>query len=359
VNIDNPLYDGIRAELIQQLSNDYLSALVAYGFDAAATETQNEAETRAKNALTGKVSIATLESLLASAQSSGLIPNSVSSSIFVSEGIGLSYEKMNKTSLFSEVGARYFITKAPFDLYSDYRYRYLSETSIEDVFGSAQFTWLKNRLAESTATYKVVGSSVSLSPFLMNLTVPALSKFQDAIPAEFKTTYYLNCDQWDGFPNFKAKLVKDILGEYGAISISGDTHATFVGEHPVANSGKRSFDFTGPAISSGTFGQFAATVVKTVPKIAGLAALVPFLDTVVVQSSADASQSRMLYSNTKSQGVSIVTVTADRFSVDFYTIPAGQEETYVLSNLYDQPDTVNNNMVKTSYYVENGVLGSI
>lgn len=360
VDIDNALYDSVRPGLLQQLKKDYLAVLADYGFDAASTGTQDEAESRANNSLKGNVSITNLQALLATAKISGFIANSVSSSIFVSEGIGLSYEQLNKSSLFSEVGARYFITKEPFDLYTDYLYRFLPDTSTQDVLGSPQLNWLREAIADSTATHKVMGSSVSLAPFLMNLTVPALNDFQDLIPDSFKTTFYLNCDQWDGFPNFKQTLVKDILGEYGVISIAGDTHATFVAEHPVADSGKRSFDFTGPAVSSGTFSEFAKTVVKTVPKIAGMAALVPFLDTVVVQSSSDSDKSTMKYCNTKSQGVSIATVTAARFNVDFYTIPAGtdMEKTYVLSSLYEQPETLLNNLVKTTYYVENGVLGN-
>lgn len=359
-SLSNALYDGVRAGLLEQLSSDYLTALAAYGFAADAQATQDEALRRANEALAGQNSINSLKALLASAQAAGRVASSVSDSLFISEGVGLAYEQMNKTSLFSEVGSRYFITKAPFDLYADFTYRFLAEDETQDVFGSSQFSWLQSTLGASTATHKVMGSSVSMAPFIMDLTVPALSAFQDLIPDEFKTSFYLNCDQWDGFPGFKQTLVNSILADHGVISIAGDTHATFVAEHPVAGNGKRAFDFTGPAVSSGTFGEFAGNVVKTVPRIAGMAALIPLLDTVVVQSSADPAKSVMKFCNTKSQGVAIATVSASRFNVDFYTIPTteGSQDLYVLSSLYDQPETLLNNLVKTSYYVENGVLGS-
>lgn len=357
LNIDDTLYDGVRDILIAELSKQYSDALIALGFDAGSAQT--EGASRATNVLKGNITVAAAQALMTAAQAGGLTNVTVANGFFAATGTGLAYSSLNKSGLFSEVGSRYFVTKLTFDVYADYNYRILNNTASQQAYSTTELNWLKDKIENSTAQNKILASSVSLAPFILDLTVPALSAFQSLIPTEFKVPFYLDCDQWDGFPNFKETLTKDILGTNAVLSISGDTHSTFVAEHPLATNGKRSVDFTGPAISSTTFSSFVKTTVQKDARLAALAALVPFIDVVVVQSSQDPANSVLKYSNTVSQGVTIATASSARFNVDFYTIPAGadSEQKYVLTKLYDQPQTLLDNLVKTTYFVEGGVLG--
>jgi alkaline phosphatase D len=241
---------------------------------------------------------------------------------------GMAYSSLGKADLLGEVGSRYFIVKENLDIYADYHYRLLNNTDSQNGYGDDQKTWLESRFSESLCTWKVLASSVSFSPLVVNLDL-------SIVPEAFRWKYYINADHWDGFPNEKRALLNDLLSEHGVITIAGDVHSAYVSEHHNRQSGKRSVDFTSSSISSGTLGTFVADTVENNASIGDLKPLLPFLEAVVKTSS----EHRM--TEMYKHGVAIVSASADGFDVDYHFLEGeflGQN--YIQQNLYFKPSKV-------------------
>ena len=140
----------------------------------------------------------------------------------------------------------------------------------QNAFGDTQLNWLAAQMAASTAKWKVLASSVSTRPLVLDLTPPPLG-----VPAPFNQRFLLNADHWDGFPHGKQSLFARLPA--GSVVLSGDIHATLVGTQAV--SGGAIVEFTTPAVSSASFRELLATTAANDPLLAPLAeALLPMLE---------------------------------------------------------------------------------
>jgi alkaline phosphatase D len=238
---------------------------------------------------------------------------------------GLAYLSLFKTTLFSDIGARYFTIKPVYDVFAAWVNQQAG--SIPSVWGATQAQWLDRTLRASDAPWKVVASAVSLSPMLFDLgqpPLPFISGLYNFVPASLKEEFYMFLDQWDGLPEQKQALLSGVLGEVGAITISGDVHATFVSEHPVTSTGKRIIDFTGPAVSSGTLSDFGYIAADTINPL--MRAVVPQLANALIQATdtdyRPAATSRIRYCAPDSHGTAIMTVNADKVTVEFRLTPS-------------------------------------
>ena len=67
------------------------------------------------------------------------------------------------------------------------------------------------------------------------------------LPEPMRRAFYLNVDQWDGFPRERRRLLDEVFAPAGGtIVLSGDIHSGFATQH-----GASVVEFTAPAISSG------------------------------------------------------------------------------------------------------------
>ena len=114
--------------------------------------------------------------------------------------------------------------------------------------GEAQTAWLSERLAASNARWKIVASSVSMVPMVVDLARPDL----DA-PDLYRRRFYLNVDQWDGFPHQRRVLLEQFDAAGGVVLLSGDIHAGFAAQHT-----PHTVEFTVPAVSSETLHTLSA-----------------------------------------------------------------------------------------------------
>ncbi|NVJ65779.1 MAG: alkaline phosphatase D family protein [Gammaproteobacteria bacterium] len=153
-------------------------------------------------------------------------------------GIGFAYELLGKITLFGEVGSRYFVVKQAYDLLASAAYTLNS--SSQNAFGKYQELWLRDRLFNATANWKILANSVAMNSFLLDLRDPKLK-----IPAPFNQNFYMNLDHWDGFPNKRLELLSSFESLKDLVILSGDLHAALVGTHQ----GKIK-EFTAPAVSS-------------------------------------------------------------------------------------------------------------
>lgn len=354
VNIDDVAYAAQKAALVTALTTAYEDALTRKGIDPA-TQSARVA-TLVANATTGNVAASVINSYVSEdLQFSEVDMDAMSR--------GMAYSTLGKSSLFSDVGARYFVVKDIYDVYAAMK---AEDDGEPNILGDEQTQWLTDGLQGSTATWKVVGTSVSFSPLILDLAEPPLdfiSGFYAAVPADFKKSFYFNVDHWDGFPVQKRALLEGLLGQTGAITISGDVHSSYVTQHPETITGLRSFDFTGAAVSSGTWGEFTQTAAESINP--ALVYLVPLLDNALVQATTrDSITSKMQFASTKEHGVSIMTVSGDATRVDFHLVAStetvdGVDVSVVSTNYYESSATYLAKRRTVSYEIVDGVLSPV
>jgi alkaline phosphatase D len=266
---------------------------------------------------------------------------------------GISYLYLGKQSIYSSTGSRYLLLNDTYNLLALYRYL-ASNGELQNALGGQQEAWLSSVLYDSQATWKVLGSSVSMAPMVIDFTNPQLAAMlPPGFPDMLRTRLKLNVDQWDGFPEKRAELLGLLATIENPVVISGDIHATFVTDH-----GAGVFELTGPAISSSTFGSIVAGTVASDPtlgQVPGMDALVAYLPTLLQVSAMDdemVSASDILYTTTDRHGYTIVEVDSTAMTATIQEI--AEAETF--TSYYNNPDAVRDLFVTSTYTIENGVL---
>lgn len=285
---------------------------------------------------------------------------------------GLSFFLMGKTSLLGDLGARYFVIKDTFDVYSAFK----AQTQSDNAYGAEQTTWLTTQLTSGTGTWKVLGSSVSFSPLVMDLrpsaygrpALPApyaqLDAALEGVPSPFNQRFYLNVDHWDGAVVGKKTMVGTMAARGGnVVSIGGDIHS-----HYVSKLADGVFDLTSSSVSSGTFGSYLDGGLDGLVETAGLSdadkalveGLKPYYDVLMETASEE-----LKVAKTREHGVAVATATAGKMSVTFYNLPTESADgslNFVTQNLYNSKSDVLNAITERSYSVDNGannvVIGS-
>ena len=267
LDIDLPAYAVYKQVLLATLTQAYLLEGVDLG----------QAALRAQNAVRGNFATTILNSLLQQynaavppAQRVPLIPDALIATL----DTGMAWYTLGKTGLFGSVGSRYFVVEATFQIYAAWLYQ-TRGAHTQNALGDTQLNWLSSQMAASTAKWKVLASSVSTRPLVLDLTNPALG-----VPAPFNQRFLLNVDQWDGFPQGRQGLLARLPPN--TIVLSGDIHATLVGSEAHPGLQGLVVEFTTPAVSSASFRTLLANTAANDPLLAPLAAsLLPALDQLI------------------------------------------------------------------------------
>lgn len=136
----------------------------------------------------------------------------------------------------------------PVDSLSDPAYK--SET--QSMLGAAQLDWFKTTLAQSKATWKIIGNQVIFSEVDQSGPFPSAPR---------------NLDSWDGYP-YEQKHLATYLQELAlknVIFITGDTHASWAFEvadlekyNPKTSAGAYAIELGTPSISSSNWNEYAS-----------------------------------------------------------------------------------------------------
>ncbi|OYY55716.1 MAG: hypothetical protein B7Y53_03335 [Halothiobacillus sp. 28-55-5] len=337
----------------------YLPALIpalAQGYIQAGYAA-NLAPGKATADLTGLVSAFVFNQLVTqfnAAVSGGLIPGAsalplIDQTTYDALPRGIAFLHMGKQSFFSELGARYAVVQPTFDLYA--QYMQATGQYNQDPLGEIQRQFLGNALA-SDATFINVISTVSTAPLLWNL-----SKASN-LPADYQTIFKPNVDHWDGFPQGKQALLETLANRPGAFLASGDIHASFVTAHKTRTMAMPVADFTGPAISSGTFNNFVESAIAGLPgldaaqKVAANQALVLGLEQTLQYSAP--TDEPIIFADTRTHGIMIFNVTQTQTTVDYLLI----NQAMVATDLTQSPAALAAQFSKKSFSLnpQTGVL---
>ncbi|MCW8831830.1 MAG: alkaline phosphatase D family protein, partial [Colwellia sp.] len=278
INIDDAMFSPYKAAFLEVFTGLYTQEILArVAMDETQAFTQGRA--RAVAAVQGNLATSYLNQVLTQAKAS--LPNEhviQQLPALPEQGVeqGLAFYTLGKTSLFNYLGSRYFVIKDTYDLYAGYK-EYVAQlqgSSVQGGFDDQQTAWLGQTFATSTSTWKVLASSVSFSPLMFdfsssradsNIVPLEFVLGSELIPADLKQRFYLEADQWDGFPQYKANFVDNVMSQYGVISIGGDVHSAYITEHKANEvTGLKSFNFTTSSVSSGTFGSFLKNGMNTI-----------------------------------------------------------------------------------------------
>ncbi|AWV08595.1 alkaline phosphatase D family protein [Marilutibacter maris] len=220
---------------------------------------------------------------------------------------GLPWIALGKTGLFEDLGSRYFVVKDTYDLLAALR----ASEDPASALGEAQAAWLAERIAASDARWKLVASSVSMTSMVLDLTRPELQA-----PELLRRRFYLNVDQWDGFPVERRQLIDQVFEPAGGVVVlSGDIHAGFA-----TQLAPRTVEFTVPAVSSQTLNAIMAGSVEADPQAESAEAgrrLVAALDTLLPLGNE-----AIRYAQTVRHGMGLLTVGGERLQAGFFELPA-------------------------------------
>ena len=324
-----------------------LIAAQAYQMENPALDTV-EALRMAEDALSGNISTTFLNALY---EAAGLTPP-FTDEVAAMLPRGISYLFMGKTAMYSAGGSRYFVMWDPYNIFAAHEYITTGGVA-QDALGGQQTAWLQGAMLQSPATWKILGSSVMMTPLLVDFTNPLIAAgLPDDFPDLLRTRLGLQLDQYDGFPQKKLELLGLMSAVPNSVAISGDIHATFVTDHT-----NGVFEFTAPAISSGTFQELVASFVASDPILCcveGVDDLIANLSVLLQVSTLDddVTPSDILYANTTTHGYSVVEVDPEALHVTIWEIESDE----VGTSYYDDPEALDDLFWSTSYTVQDGEL---
>ena len=324
VNIDDPQYALEKSFLVAALSQGY--ALGGLGSTA-------DASAKAASVAKGNLALVVVNAALAQA---GIAPIPTAG-----KDKGLAFAQMGKQSLFTRLGSRYLIVKPLFDLYAGYHYQATAKAS-ENALGDAQESFVRDRLQNSDRTFKVLVSSTSLTSMILDL------RSQTALPSTLQQQFYLDCDQWDGFPSKRAELFAFLTqaNVRNVVFVCGDIHAGFVSKVS-AGPGNDLPVITSPAISSQTLKEELLEQVNELGLGPAATALVGALEGLLT-----ASNPQILFNRTDQHGFTVVEITGTGVKATLYQIPSAE----VTHDYSASPGDLAGKFTTTVYNVTGGTI---
>ncbi|PWI08027.1 alkaline phosphatase [Streptomyces sp. NWU339] len=179
--------------------------------------------------------------------------------------------------------------------------------------GRAQLNWLKAGLSASDTTWRLVGTSVMISPLALG-ALPAsllkpLAKLLD-LPQEGLA---LNTDQWDGYTDDRRELLAHLRTNAigNTVFLTGDIHMAWANDVPV-NAG------TYP-LSPSAATEFVVTSV-TSDNLDDLAKVPEGSVSAVASPLIKATNRHVHWVDTDRHGYGVLDITAERAQMDYYVL---------------------------------------
>ncbi len=229
---------------------------------------------------------------------------------------GLGFHQLFKNSWNSSLGSRYLVVADTFRLYAKARWNQsqLSQTAMGDV----QEKWFIDTLKAATTTWKIWGNEYTFQQRIVDLSPLSL-------PDAFKQRFCLSAEDWDGLPDRRESLVKQLAALGNVVIVSGDIHAFFAGTPQSEDGTAQVIEFVGGAISSGTYQSMLVNQASSDPTLnaAGGAALAYAASSLLLGTAAGSKHSNpnLAYADLAQHGVSVVQASATELAVTFLQTP--------------------------------------
>ncbi|WP_405661507.1 alkaline phosphatase D family protein [Streptomyces sp. NBC_01166] len=181
------------------------------------------------------------------------------------------------------------------------------------ITGRAQLDWLKAGLAASDARWKLVGTSVMISPVAFGaLPAHLLAPLAEllGLPAEGLA---VNVDQWDGYTDDRKELISHLRdnGVSDTVFLTGDIHMAWANDVPVKAA-------TYP-LSASAATEFVVTSV-TSDNLDDILGVAPQTVSLVAAAAVKTANRHVKWVDLDSHGYGVLDVTAERSQMDYYAV---------------------------------------
>ncbi|WP_327119516.1 alkaline phosphatase D family protein [Streptomyces sp. NBC_01341] len=181
------------------------------------------------------------------------------------------------------------------------------------ITGRAQLDWLKAGLAGSDAAWKLVGTSVMISPVAFGaLPAHLLAPLAEllGLPAEGLA---VNVDQWDGYTDDRKELISHLRdrGIRNTVFLTGDIHMAWANDVPVKAA-------TYP-LSASAATEFVVTSV-TSDNLDDILRVAPQTVSLVAAAAVRTANRHVKWVDLDSHGYGVLDVTPERSQMDYYAV---------------------------------------
>ncbi len=254
---------------------------------------------------------------------------------------GLPYLLLGKTGLVGQLGSRYLTVQRTYDLVQVWRTRVDGDARHDDALGATQEAWLGETISSSDATWNIIGNSCSNSSLILDLA-PFAGGLPEGLPPE---RFYLNVDQWDGFPERRRRLLQTIYRPNNCVLVAGDIHGAFASDLGADADGNRTLDLTTAAISSETFRGLLYRTGSRSAAIRDSGLLDPVTDAIdgFMMSAVEA----LKLSKADSHGLIVILVDGTQLTADFHLLAAPLVE----QRFYDDPGALSDQWERSSWRI--------
>ncbi|WP_306321261.1 MULTISPECIES: alkaline phosphatase [unclassified Streptomyces] len=181
------------------------------------------------------------------------------------------------------------------------------------ITGRAQLDWLKSGLTASDAHWKLVGTSVMISPVAFGALPAHLTGPLAELLGLPKEGLAINVDQWDGYTHDRAELISH-LREHAVrdtVFLTGDIHMAWANDVPVKAA-------TYP-LSPSAATEFVVTSV-TSDNLDDILHVAPDTLSTVAEGAIKAANRHVRWLDMDHHGYGVLDVTAERAQMDFYVV---------------------------------------
>lgn len=215
---------------------------------------------------------------------------------------GYAYHSLLKSQQFSRVGSRYALAVRPFEALAAKRWKE-SDGQSENLMGKEQRDWFLSTVADSTRTFKVWGTEICFQSRHVDLTEI------EAAPPELRTLISISAEDWDGFPNERRALLKELSAAGNVLVLSGDLHCFFAGTPYVdGDEDTRVVELTTSSVSSTTWKDGIGSTLSDSGMVpAAVAALAQNIE-LLLGNTTRRPNPHLAYRNLESNGYSVVEV---------------------------------------------------
>ncbi|WP_148668639.1 alkaline phosphatase, partial [Streptomyces sp. WAC05950] len=181
------------------------------------------------------------------------------------------------------------------------------------ITGRAQLDWLKSGLAGSDATWKLVGTSVMISPVAFgSLPAHLLAPLAKLLGLP-EGGIAINVDQWDGYTDDRKELLGHLKDRNvkNTVFLTGDIHMAWANEVPV---NMATYPGSGTAAT-----EFVVTSV-TSDNLDDILHVLPDTLSLVAESAIKAANWHVKWLDMDAHGYGVLDVTPERSQMDYYVV---------------------------------------
>ncbi|WP_081238313.1 alkaline phosphatase D family protein [Streptomyces viridosporus] len=179
--------------------------------------------------------------------------------------------------------------------------------------GRAQLDWLKAGLTASDTTWRLVGTSVMISPFAIGSLPASLLKPLAKLLGLPQEGLALNTDQWDGYTDDRRELLAHLRANAvrNTVFLTGDIHMAWANDVPV-NAGtyplspSAATEFVVTSVTSDNLDDIVKVPEGTVSSVAA-----PLIR---------AANRHVHWVDTDRHGYGVLDITAERAQMDYYVL---------------------------------------